>query len=547
MTQSLLTGASGLLAHQQKLDVVANNIANVNTTSFKTQRALFSDTLYSTIQEASGSTGPEFGGINPQQIGFGVNLSQVSSNFSQGVLTDTGESFDFALQGDGFFVVEGQTQQFTRDGSFSVNSDGFLVDPSTGGFVQRVGTIGEGSDELPQFQAPGDTEIIIPLGASVPGRETEVSEFIGNLPASAIPPLAEIVTTASPLLTSGNPVTPTTLLNDLDNNATGYTTGDTIDIVGSQIDGSTYSISIPVDATTTVGDLVNVVNAELTGATLAVTPEGNLELSADETGDALLSLNFDDAPTNVGTTDFVDNLFVLQTDGKAGDTFESTIQIFDLRGQPHGIQATFEKLDDNRWEARFSSGESGVTLTDNLVADIIFNEDGSFQTVNGLDDGDANIELEIDSLGQTQTISIGFDRFTHLATDFTSTFDQDGFPPGNIVSVSVSSEGIIDGVATNGRRLPIAQLAVAVFANNQGLENLSQNFYIATPNSGVPQIGPAEFGGAGEVRSGQLETSNVDLALEFTQLIVAQRGFSANSRTITVATEILEELTNIVR
>ena len=130
MTQSLLTGASGLLAHQQKLDVVANNIANVNTTSFKTQRALFSDTLYSTIQEASGSTGPEFGGINPQQIGFGVNLSQVSSNFSQGVLTDTGESFDFALQGDGFFVVEGQTQQFTRDGSFSVNSCLLYTSPS---------------------------------------------------------------------------------------------------------------------------------------------------------------------------------------------------------------------------------------------------------------------------------------------------------------------------------------------------------------------------------------------------------------------------------
>jgi flagellar hook protein FlgE len=106
---------------------------------------------------------------------------------------------------------------------------------------------------------------------------------------------------------------------------------------------------------------------------------------------------------------------------------------------------------------------------------------------------------------------------------------------------------VLEGFATNGRRVDIAQLAVATFVNNQGLEGVGGNFYVSSSNSGVAQIGPALSGGGGEMRGGQLETSNVDVALEFTQLIVAQRGFSANARSITVASEVLEELNGIVR
>ena len=544
MTQSLLTGASGLLAHQRKLDVVANNLANLNTTAYKSQRVLFSDLLYNTLQPATGpSVDGTTGGTNPKQVGFGVEVSQITNNFSQGVLTNTGEAFDFAIQGDGFFVVQGSELNFTRDGAFSLDQNGKLVDPATGGLVQRFGTVGDEDG----FQVVGNTSISVPLGASVPGSETTSSGFVGNLPADASPPLAEVLITASPLTEGGAAATATTLLNDLDINFSDYAGTDSIDIVGTNVDGASFSINLPVGSTSTIGEIVDPVNAELDGASMSIDVQGNLVVTADEVGNAFLSLNIEDAPGNVGDTSFNDSGFVIETDGNDGARFESTIQIFDLRGAPHAIQVSFEKQDANRWDAKFSSGSDEVTIADGLVSEITFNEDGTFQVVGGTDLGDANFELNIEGLTGGQTILVSLENLTHQATNFSATYDQDGFPPGNIVSVGVTADGVLEGIATNGRRVDIAQLAVATFVNNQGLEGVGGNFYVSSSNSGVAQIGPALSGGGGEIRGGQLETSNVDVALEFTQLIVAQRGFSANARSITVASEVLEELNGIVR
>ncbi len=548
MTQSLFTGASGLLAHQRKLDVVANNLANLNTTSYKTQRIQFADLLYNTFQSASGPAGQLSGGTNSKQIGQGVGVSQVTKDFSQGILTNTGQSFDFAIQGDGFFVVEAEQQKFTRDGAFGVDANGYLVDPSTGDYVQRFGTVGESTDASSElgYQVPGDSRVFIPLGASVAGTSTTESSFLGNLPATAKPPVTEILLSAAPLLASGSPVTAATLLNDLDNNNVDYQAGDVIEIAGTNADGSSFSVNLPVDGTTTIGDLVAAIDGQLTDATILLTADGNFQITADDEGDALLSLNLQDALANVGQTDLTDNVLVAQTEGKAGDIVESVIQVFDSRGEAHPIQVAFQKLDDNVWEATFTSPNSNVQLTDGTVANIRFNEDGSFQTINGTGDGDANIELTIDSLTLPQEISISLNRMTHLSTSYAATFEQDGFPPGNIVSVSASSDGVLTGIATNGRQIDFAQLAIANFSNNTGLESAGQNYYVQTANSGLPVIGAAETNGSGEVRGGQLENSNVDIALEFTQLIVAQRGFSANARTITVASEVLQELNNIL-
>jgi flagellar hook protein FlgE len=547
MTQSLLTGVSGMLAHQRKLDVVANNLANLNTTGYKAQNVLFSDVLYRTLQPASGPANANVGGTNPKQIGFGVQIGQISRNFTQGVLTATGEAFDFAVQGDGFFVVSGEEQAYTRDGSFTLDRNGFLVVPSSGALVQRFGTVGEGSDTEQRFQTPGNTGIFVPIGASVPGQQTANTDFIGNLPTSAVPPLAEVLTTSSPLTTGSAPALLTTLLNDLDSNITDYQVGDTIEIIGTNVDGSSFSASLPASPATTLSDLIDAVNAEVVGATMSLSATGNLVLAADETGDALLSINIDDDATNVVETNFSNHAFTIQTDGKEGDVFELTLEIFDLRGEPHSIQAAFQKQTPNIWDATFSSGDETITMVDDLVESIIFNEDGTFQTVNGVGDGDANIQLSITNIGEEQTIDISLASLTHMATNFSTTAVQDGYPPGNIVSVAVSSDGILQGRATNGRSVPIAQLAIATFINDKGLEGVGQNQYVETSNSGDAQIGVAQSGASGGIRSGQLETSNVDVALEFTQLIVAQRGFSANARTITVASEVLEELTNIIR
>ncbi len=203
MSQTLLTGASGLLSHQRKLDVVANNLANINTTGYKSQRILFSDLIYTTIQPAAAGSNTDFGGTNPRQAGFGVSVAQTGRNHGQGVLSSTGQSFDFAIQGNGFFVLSDGSPAYTRAGAFSLDSNGYLVDPSSGAFVQRFGTIGEGLEGNPQFQIPGNNAIHVPLGAGVAGRMTTQAGFTGNLPATATPPRTEMIGSEVAFLAGG--------------------------------------------------------------------------------------------------------------------------------------------------------------------------------------------------------------------------------------------------------------------------------------------------------------------------------------------------------
>lgn len=542
---SLITGASGLMAHQQKLDVVANNIANLNTTGYKSQTILFSDLIYTDLSQAIGASGTLNGGINPKQVGNGVQVAEISQNFSQGVLSDTGSEFDFAIEGDGFFVVGTDEQQYTRDGSFGVNSNGFLVDAATGGHVQRFGSVGETVGGAPGFQVAGDTRINIPLGASVAGKATESLDLIGNLPATATAALTEVLTSSSAFTVGGLAANATSLFNDLDFNLQDYISGDTLDVAGTSFDGASFSFSLPAGPTTTLGDFTTALNSNLVGATASLSSTGDLRIEADTPGDALLSMSIHDGSGNIGESEFESRSMIVETDGKDADIVESTLQLFDGRGQAHTVNVTYEKADTNRWDARFSSADGSVDFLDNEVVGIVFDERGAFEVVNGSGTGDSDIELTVSSLSGTQEILVDLNSLTHLATNFASTYDQDGFSPGKIVGLEVAADGTLSGVASNGRRLEIAQMAIAEFSNTHGLQNVGQNYFQQTASSGDPSIGAGNTSGRGRIRGGSLESSNVDVALEFTQLIIAQRGFSANARSITVATEVLQELNNI--
>jgi flagellar hook protein FlgE len=548
MSQSLLTGASGLLAHQKKLDVVANNLANLNTTGYKSQRILFSDLVYSTISGGSGGSGDTIGGTNPQQIGFGVNIAQTGRNFNQGVLSGTGSSLDFAIEGDGFFAVSNGTTSYTRAGAFSLDEAGFLVDPGTGAYVQRYGSVGEGLDGSPTFQAAGNTGIQVPLGASIAGRKTDAIDITGNLPATFTLPQKAVLSVTRPFEVSDLPASTSTLLNDLDSNATDYTTGDELLVQGTQIDGVPFSSTLAVDNTTTLADIVDHYNSFLYGAVASLdAATGNIQIKADSAGPVELLVNMTDDPSNTGDSDFSSHAFVATTVGKDGDKAETTMQVYDVRGEAHTVKVTFEKKDDNIWETQFDLIDGSGTLTDSVIEQIEFNENGRFQAVRGIANGDSDFTIQFNSLTDPQTVAINLDSLTHMATSYSTSFRGDGYPPGSITDVAASADGTLEGVATNGQRIPIAQLAIANFINVNGLKATGQNYYVASANSGNAQIGPGASGAAGFVRGGQLEASNVDVALEFTQMIVAQRGFSANARTITVASEVLQELTNIIR
>jgi len=178
---ALFNGSSGLLANSAALDVVGNNLANLNTTGYKTQRVLFKDQLYQTLSNGSvGSTSN--GGTNPIQQGFGVGVSGIESNFLQGAINPTSRPLDAAIQGKGFFVLRNSTGQvYSRSGAFDIDANGFMVDPTTGFFVQRAGTVGDAGGVTPGFQVPGNNNIKIPFGVGVPGVATANVNFQGNL------------------------------------------------------------------------------------------------------------------------------------------------------------------------------------------------------------------------------------------------------------------------------------------------------------------------------------------------------------------------------
>jgi flagellar hook protein FlgE len=568
MANALLTGVDGLKVHQQMLDVVGNNLANLNTTGFKEQRARFSDLVYETLSQATSSTSQKVGGTNPLQVGLGVKLAAIDTDLSQGSLEATNGDFDMAIEGAGFFVVNnGVTDLYTRAGGFAVDENNFLVDPATGFHVQRFGTVGEGTATTPAFQTPNDTSIKIPFGTGLPGQVTKTVTLQGNLSANAVGPQAQVLTSAQPFLDKslpGNPpATGATLLNNLTINGVPYVNGDQIRITGTTTTGAPVNALMNVGPATTMNDLVNFINGQFgPGATATLAPPpasaapGSLVLTANATGPSQLSMAIGDrtAPPDTGSSSWSSTAMQVTTVGKDGDTVTTAIQIYDQQGTPHDLSLTFTKVANDVWNLTGTIPSADGTVIDGQVNGITFNDNGSFSQVSGSGVGDPFMTFQFNGISVPQTIGFnfgsqnGFNGLTQFGgSSSASATNQDGFAAGYLTSVSVSKGGVIDGVFTNGQTLPIAQLAIASFTNPAGLNRQGDNFYSLSTKSGVPLIGGGLTGGRGQVQQGTLEASNVDVALEFTRLIIAQRGFEVNARTITTADQVLQDLTNIIR
>ncbi len=547
MSRSLYAGASGLIAHQRKLDIVANNLANLNTTGFKTQRILFSDLLYQKVINEANPIGETFGGRNPGQLGNGVRVSQVNRKWEQGTLQSTGEQYDMAIVGKGFFVVgDGRQNFYTRDGSFTVNRDGYLVNGS-GMLVQRLGSLGDPTDTTIGFQEPGSTAIKIPLGKTTLGARTVDGVFTGNLPLTATGPRTNVLTTNSPMLAGGAPATGATLLNALDTNTGDYIAGDSVRLSGQNPDGTPFTFDLPVTGATTIGDLITAINATVTGATAALDAEGNIVLTDTVTGESQTALTLADVVGNTGSTAFDTHDLGQTTEGKDGDIHTTTIQIYNEQGQAQSVIVNFQKQSAKEWDATFSLSAGNGTMVDSVVTGIEFNDDGTFRRINGVGADGPTIEIDFDDLAENQTITLDLSELNHNPGNFSSFFEQDGFPTGVLFAFAISPDGVAEAISTNGVRIPLAQLAIADFRNENALSSTGNNLFADTIASGAAQVGPGMTAERGQVLNGNLEQSNVDIAFEFTQLIIAQRGFSANARTITVTDNVLQEMINIVR
>jgi flagellar hook protein FlgE len=234
----------------------------------------------------------------------------------------------------------------------------------------------------------------------------------------------------------------------------------------------------------------------------------------------------------------------------------SSIDVYDSLGSKHTVRLEFTKVGTSdsggtRWSMMISVPEPGEinytgTGLDNVVmGEITFNSDGSLATftpssitytANNGSTPNQNIELRLGNLGK-------FDGMTSFdAQSNTSGISQDGYPGGDLSGIRIDETGTLIGSFTNGRSFGLAQVSMAKFTNNNGLESDGGNSFIQTSNSGDPIIGQAAIGGRGFIQASSLEMSNVDLSRSLTQLIVVQRGYQANSKTITTSDQMLNTL-----
>jgi flagellar hook protein FlgE len=267
MSFALSSGVTGLQAHQKMLDVAGNNLANVNTTAYKSSRVTFTELLNETLKNASQPTS-DLGGTNPQQIGSGVGIGGITPNMLQGNIVSTGNPLDLAMEGEGYFVLsDGSQLVYSRSGSFAVDANSSLVDPATGHRVQRIGSEGE----IDGFQTPGSSDIRVPYDVAMPAKATTEIVVSGNLSADST-----FSVTRTQVLTSNNAYTydsgtaavAATQIADLDQ-FTGTIDGSSmITFSGYKPDGTALGsspntdLTMDVTATTTLQDVLNHLNSQ---------------------------------------------------------------------------------------------------------------------------------------------------------------------------------------------------------------------------------------------------------------------------------------------
>lgn len=431
MMRSMFSGVSGLRAHQQRMDVIGNNVANVNTVGFKSSRVTFQEVFNQTLSGASApNSATNRGGTNPMQVGLGTGVGSIDTLMSTGSSERTDNATDLSISGDGFFIVKGSsadTFKFTRAGNFGLDKLGNLVSGS---------------------------------GYCVYGWQKK------------------------------NP------------------------------DGS-FDTESPVEPINLYTDANN----------------GNKKIiPAKVTSNAAFSGNLDAGKPKADATQFAVPFSVYDA---LGNSYELSVNFYKKDVDDEGTTWAYTITRDNGKEAP-------TELTVKEASEVKFSPEGKII-------GGASNSVEVlakdESGADNFNIDLNFNNLTMYAADSSVVpADINGYSTGTLTTFSIGSDGIITGVYSNGEQQSLGCVALASFSNPAGLEKVGDNLFIPTTNSGNFTKGlAAGTGGTGTLTPGTLEMSNVDLSSEFTNMIITQRGFQANSRIITTSDEMLQELVNLKR
>jgi len=575
---SMMTGLSGLLNSTRRLEVTGNNIANVNTTAFKANRAHFVP-LYGSANGTSAIMTQSGLGPLPGGIGMGSIFTGMSRNWNQGPIAATGIATDMAIDGTGFFVVaNGSGVRYTRDGTFFLDGAGNLV-TRNGLFVQGWPVDPNGS-----IIQNGLAPINIPLGSLSIAAATSAVAIGGNLNANGIvatqgsqhlsqilyldaaltqPAVGDEDLMVTTLYVDDGTGSPLVAFDPADPNRTitlsGITKG------GKPVPAQTFAISataVPgsIAFGTTLNDFAAFVAASLglddttvNGQSLgggASIVNGQLVITGNE--GTVQDLTLEQANITVGgaAAGMTNPFEFTKVRSSDGESVRTTIAVYDALGAATMLDLTFvlESRDadgSTTWQLLIESNDPSVLPRAILVENIQFNGVGALL-------GPTSISLSVPQgtppasgpgTGITIDLASALGPLRALAsTSAISSVANDGAPPGTLTTFAVDPAGQVIGGFTNGLTRVLGQLALARFGNNDGLLELGDNQFGATDRSGDAMVGAAGTLGLGRVMNGALEQANVELSQEFVDMVQATTGFSAASRVVTTADEMIRNL-----
>ncbi len=552
MMRSMYSAVSGLKTHQTKMDVIGNNIANVNTVAFKSSSVVFQDVLYQMTSNASGANAATgTGGVNAKQIGLGVTTGATNLSITtSGAAETTGRAFDIRLSDQSttnFFVVNnGSENLFTRAGSFYVDGAGNLCMTSTGYTVMGW----------------------------------QVDPTTGNIKKDTVSALRVMQT--SNLTSAPEATTQANVSGIIDKNDKDVLSDNGLVKTLTFFDnlGYSYTARFAMKSTGTDGkytvELEKILNSDGTTFYDPATSQVKLEdVFGSKTADAPLG-TYNQVQSGY-YYDTTKKKFYVGSDNNGTelewDAATSTFKEKKDQTNTHSLKQVYgisngmvEKI-KNGAKATVDTTTGKLTITGDVTDYAIdfSTKDGTFTGVGARTSNNKtnSVTLNMSKLGNNPT------QFDDITIDFSGLKDANhggkstavmstgsiddgvtgkGKKLGAMIGISIDNNGLITGTYDNGNTETLGQIAVAQFANASGLEKVGENCYRTTLNSGeFDGIGVEISADGSSMTSGELEMSNVDLSTEFTQMIITQRGFQANSRIITTSDTLLEELVNLKR
>ena len=591
LSSNMWTSVSGLLTHGEKMNVIGNNLANVSTIGFKAQRADFSDFFYTNYGTSSGV----------DQVGKGASVNAIIGDFSQGSFENTNSATDLAINGNGFFRVRdtgNDASYYTRAGDFYFNEDRTLVNPS-GLVVQgwKVTqdkavtfsgdsvTIGE-DKSIKHVGVP--TDIVLDQWNLIPERTSNIT-IANNLvnddkydnstsstrPLTAlfdkwdasqidkgIAPLSDdAYATQSSIKAyddSGNAHTVTVYMDKVQNKLVDEEGNLQYELTGMNPEYSVYEFLATMDPTEdkrTYGGTYDPNTGAITGAT----PFYNKGGAVAEKAGVLMSgiMIFDASGQLVSQSAYT---YAAQ-DGTPNDKGRHELGA--------GTKTTLDPDDASSWQPTAFSSNGLPVFTANFSGKALANSVSE-------SDAEANlIELDLGLQSTTGSWNSGIPGSLDALTvkskaldcsglkmngtyrdegatanngfTFMTDIQDNGYPSGVLSNYTIDKSGVVYGYYSNGQDIPLYQLSMYDFHNVQGLYREGGNLYSASLESGTPVEGVAGVGTFGEINSYYLENSNVDMSREFVHMISCQRGFQANSKSITTTDTMLETVIGMKR